>query len=128
MINKKFVYKVWNGASVNMVGEWNVNTAGITTFWVAHIGSVNCIRFLSAYAFVTGGSDNKLYVWEISSQSKTATFYGHTDDVNCCDKLPNGNVVSGGSDKALYIWNSTNGVTVSSMPSAHSMKILCVKV
>lgn len=112
-----------------MVGEWNVNTGGITTFWIAHLGnSVNCIRFLSANAFVTGGSDNKLYVWDISSQSKTATFNGHTDDVNCCDKLSNGNVVSGGSDKALYVWNSTNGVTVSSMPSAHSTKILCVKV
>lgn len=97
---------------------------------MAHSGSVNCIKFLTANTIVTGSSDKNLYVWDISSgtQSITATFSGHSANVNCCDKVLNGNVVSGGDDKALYIWNPANGNTVVSQPNAHSTNILCLKV
>ena len=97
---------------------------------MAHLGPVNCIKFLSSTKLVTGSSDKILYVWDISSiiALKTATFSGHSDQVNCCDKLLNGNVISGGNDKALYIWNPANGNTITSQPGAHSESILCLKV
>lgn len=97
---------------------------------MAHLGPVNCIKFLSSTKLVTGSSDSYLYVWDISSYtaSKTATFSGHSDNVNCCDKLLNGNVISGGNDKALYIWNPANGNTITSQANAHSQNILCLKV
>ena len=114
-----------------MVGGWDLDTGGyLSPVWTAHSSSVNCIRFLSANIVVTGSSDSKLYVWDISSgtEIKKATFNGHTGSVNCCDKLLNGNVVSAGDDKNIYIWNPANGNSITSKSSAHSTKILCLKV
>jgi WD40 repeat protein len=122
---------VWSGASFNWVGGWNVDTGGyLTPKWQAHSASVNCIKFLSTYTIVSGSSDKKLYVWDVSTATQTlkATFSGHSGNVNCCDKLLNGNVVSAGDDKAIYIWNPANGNSVTSKSSAHSTKILCLKV